>query len=263
MKQLIVLGVVVSLFAASTAAFALPTIGSVNETTILSVVNGLASDDATVGGIFTFTGGATGGLQVPTADVQTGMAVSIDRSELEVARIPSVRFLAGVAKGIEVGAGYEDIRVMDNTLSTWNVNAKYALPISALGANLAVGANYNKFDTDSLPIDASSTNIYLAGTLPVQGDAKVSANVTYSMLDSDVVDSNGFAFGLGYEKAFDNDTAAGVELIANAGDFEGTNGIIYGNVYVNVPISDKLVGRAALSGIGQFTTTDFGVTMNF
>lgn len=273
MKQLTFLCAALSLCA--TAAFALPTVGSINETTVLNAV--LSGDEGGPGAALTFTGGATGGYQVPTADVQTGISATIDRSELEVARTPSIRVLAGVADNIEVGAGYEDIAVNtglfagdnDVTISTWNLNAKYALPVPTDYAAFALGANYNKINLSDISAgvpDAEAWNVYLAATKQLPGDAKVSANATYTMLKVDtpiVTDKNDIAFGLGYEKAFENETVAGAELILSAGDLllDSAKGINYANVYVNFPINEKLTGRVALSGIGEFTTTNVGLSL--
>jgi hypothetical protein len=272
MKQLTLICAVLSLCA--TAAFALPTVGSINETTVLSAL--LSGDEIGPGAALTFTGGATGGYQVPTADIQTGISATIDRSELEVARTPSIRVLAGVTKDLEVGVGYEDVSLNtglfgadeDQTISTWNINAKYALPIPVETAAFALGANYNSYNLGSIAPDANALNIYLAGTMPLPGDAKASANITYTTVDVDDVtldDDNDIAFGLGYEKAFSNNTVAGAELILSAGDLlvDSAEGISYANIYVNFPINEKMTGRAALSGIGKFTTTNVGMSYAF
>lgn len=265
-KFLLTIGAVCVFLAASTATWALPTAGAINETSLLNLL--VAGDDAGPGAIFTFAGGATGGYQVPTADIASGKIIMIDRSELEVARVPSVRFLAGVNDKLELGVGYEDVNIEDSTLNAWSLNAKYALPVSALDAKWAIGANYNKFDTADLLPTLNSINVYLAATKAYGENGKVSANLTYTKIDaedSDIPNDNDFAFALAYEKAFSNNTTAGVEAILSAGNLlsDDVDGINYLNTYVNVAINEKMTGRLALSGIGKFTTTDLGIGYNF
>ena len=251
---------------------ALPTIGSINETSLLGAL--LSGTGVGPGAAGTFTGGATGGIQLPTADIEKGTAISIDRSELEIARTPSIRVLKGW-KGFEIGAGYEDIKangelfdvgISDITLSVWNVNAKYALPIKTSDTAIALGANYNFFNIGGLVPNIKTTNIYLAGTKPVGSDSKISANVTYTsvaMNDTTLEKKNDFAFGLGYEKSFENGTVAGAELILSAGELlsDSASSTNYANVYVNMPINEMLTGRVAFVGMGKFTTANFGVTL--
>jgi hypothetical protein len=283
MSRIITLGLVAALLACAGAALAFPTVGSINETTLLSLIdrNGAFAEMAQ------FSGGPTGGLQLPTADVATGYQIAIDRSELEAARFPSVRFLAGFVPNLEMGLTYEDARLntdifatpaltrqfsTGNTLSArvWGLNAKYVLPFAAGKGKIALGAQYNnwmaKIGAAKFVDDKASYNVYLAGTWPVMTDAKLTATVVYTKLAKDMFgpefdESTGISGGLGLERMFPNKTKAGVELILNAGNmgFDQAKALNYANAYVEVPINGTLTGRAAFSGIGQFTTFDAGV----
>lgn len=272
MKTLATLLTAVFVLAVATCAqAALPTVGSVNETTVLNAL--LSGSGAGPGALATFTGGATGGFQVPTAQITTGKFLAVDRAELEVARIPSMRFLMPLGDKAEIGVGYEDVSGNvslitgpdeNYTIRTCNINAKYALPQWIAGTNLAVGANYNFFGLDdALGLDdVNALNVYLAATHPIGENATFSGNLTFTMLNSDmdIEKDNGFALGFGYERKFDNDVVAGIEAILNAGQLllDDADGIYYANAYVNVPITDGLTGRVALSGIGEYTTATIG-----
>jgi hypothetical protein len=107
-----------------------------------------------------------------------------------------VRVLLGVAKGFEIGGGYDfhSATVAPNILdfggpsgaNAWNINAKYVLPFRPLGASWGLGALYSHADIKAVYDTVSDTQFYFAGTRTLFGskssgtrlDATVGVNYT-------------------------------------------------------------------------------------
>lgn len=190
--------------------------------------------------------GPSGGFQVPTAEIQQGWAIAIDRTESTAPEVPNTVISFGLLENVEVGAQYVDFGGADQ----WSVNAKLALPIDLAGGAFAVGAIY---------ADAGANNpfgVYAAGTFPVAEDFALTANVAHIDLDAGG-DDDDITVAVAAEKAFDN-AAVGAEVVTSL-----FNTDTYGNLYVKYALSDALKVRLAWTGIGNATGFNLGAAYFF
>ncbi|MHB9130890.1 MAG: hypothetical protein ACYDBB_07340 [Armatimonadota bacterium] len=227
MKKLLILGIAMVV---ASAAFAYPLAISPNN----------------------FSGSATtGGFQVPTADVATGITVAMDRFEGETVEWPNTQLVWGAMPNLEVGAGY-----FKDESSLWNIDAKYALPVDLAGGKLAIGAGYAKDQSD---FDAKVWDVYLAGTWTVMGDLKFTGNIYYAKFSNVFGDENNTDFLVALAKPFANGAELGAELDLNPPFDEG----VFGNVYYTFPVNDSLSARVALASLGQATTWNISAAYTF
>jgi len=192
--------------------------------------------------------GPTGGLELPTANVATGVTVSMN---LDVAgdspAYPSSGVLFGVCKGLEVGGQFGQVNAGDGRESTWNVNGKYQLPINAGAAKIAIGAGFGQDIFDHL------WNVYLAGTTPMWGTT-ATANIGYS---KDATQGwNGISAGLAMEKSLNETTSVGAEFLFGdkAGIFTAVAPFeVHGNLYLTRMLTSQFSATVGLGGFGQGT----------
>ncbi|MHB9130894.1 MAG: hypothetical protein ACYDBB_07360 [Armatimonadota bacterium] len=246
MKKLFVLGVAMIL---ASAAFAYPTLT-----------------------------GPTGGFQVPTADTAQGVQVAMDRFEGAASAWPNTQLLWGALPNLELGIGYAKgidnfkgvVRIASNDEATWNLDAKYALPLAFTSGKLAIGAGYQKYES----FDINTWNVYVAGTWVVFGDMKFTGVIIHQDLEFD----NNTDFLVALAKPFANGAELGAELDLNpAGDdapffVRGadsrklllyTPGGVFANVYYIFPVNDNVSARVALAGLGQATTWNLSAAYTF
>jgi hypothetical protein len=165
--------------------------------------------------------GWSGGLQVPTADIQQGITLTVDQSLSEgygpaftrrpsspATSIPQTQLLFGVVPGLEFGVGitrYQGSGI-DFTkgpaigdFTETQAAVKYALPWTFQKAKLAVGLAYDTYKIPGIPIgqftrvtlgDTTFTNwsMLVCGTLPlaptIDGTAAVIFN--HAKLSNDI-----------------------------------------------------------------------------
>lgn len=234
--------------------------------------------------------GPTGGLQVPTASVQEGIAIAVDRSESEFAKIPNLRLEAGIIPNLEAGIGYEKFEMTDGTatgsLSTFQINAKYALPIELLGAKLAAGTTYNQTDFDNLAIDdvvldkLTDWSLYLSGTYPLQENLKLTLSAIYDDAKlkgsgDNELKAKKLVPAIAIEQQFENGSAIGAEYFVNVSPLSSLafnkvaaidgsdNSLDFGNIYARFPLNSAVMARIAFNGINQNTGFTAGLAYTF
>jgi hypothetical protein len=231
--------------------------------------------------------GPTGGFELPTADVLGGgVTVSVDQNtsgnnDYVAGVYPSVNVLVGLGSGIEVGANYAKqwaYRYNSDSdsarIDSYDVNAKWQLPLGEKDFKVAVGALYGQMaqsDQYDGTVIGPQYNIYAAITAPIAG-FKCTGNIGYGKnvdeyyYDNDSQGQTGFNGGVAVEKMLGEDTKAGAELIF--GDKTGAFGSIapwmtHANLYLTQKIGKGLSARAGIGGIGQYTDLFLGAAYTF
>lgn len=234
--------------------------------------------------------GPTGGFQVPTVAVQDGVAIAIDRGESDTARVPNMRLEAGLYPGLEAGLGYEKYEMTDEdvtgSITQYQANGKYALPIELLGAQLAVGAAYHQTEFKNIGMgevaldNLKNWSAYLAGTLPVCDNTDLTLLAMYD--DVKLKADGGGEYkaqklvpAIALEQKFDNGSAIGAEYFFNVSPFSSLafmqvtsldatdEALDFGNIYARFPLNDAVTARIAFNGINQHTGFTAGLAYAF
>jgi len=210
--------------------------------------------------------GPTGGFELPTANVATGVTLDLNLVTGTNPAYPDAGVLCGICKGLEIGGQFEQNMPGMGTAATWNVNAKYQLPFTAGPVNLAVGASYGEapyyYDETGTAFD-HLWNVYLAGSTPLWGTT-ATANIGYAK-DS-TADWKGISAGLAIEKSLNENTVAGAEFIFGdkVGTFTAVSPFnVHGNLYLTRILTKELSARVGVGGIGYGTHLFVGAAYNF
>jgi len=209
--------------------------------------------------------GPTGGFELPTADVATGVTVSmnLDVSNGSEPAYPNSVLLIGVCKGLEIGGQFEQEMPGIGGDSIWNVNAKYQLPIDGK-VNIAIGAGDGEDNNYYVPASPDQLwNVYVAATTPLWG-TKASANIGYA---KDVTAQwKGATAGLAVEKSLNDNTNLGAEFIFGdkVGLFTAVSQFnVHGNIYLCRMLTKQFTARVGVGGIGYGTDLFVGAAYNF
>jgi len=205
--------------------------------------------------------GWSGGVEVPTASAQTGWAIAANNSTQDNPVIPTMFLTAGVIPNLEISAGFSK---PDTGSKDGLIGAKYVLPFDLLGGKTAVGAAYNVLDTAGN--GDKIVDLYASGTFPIYGcDLTLAADCFQEKMTTTTggVTTRSTLKKLSPQialaKKLDKGGCVGLEGVFNTG---GDN---YANAFVIVPLSDRLMGRLAWSGINSSdgVTTLIGVEYTF
>jgi hypothetical protein len=206
--------------------------------------------------------GATGGFELPTADIAAnGATIAVDQTTNQDGIVyPNTRLLVGIGKMLEFGGKYEQITQFNSQDKTdvWDVNAKLQI-LHTKGVKLAVGGDYGQ----SMGSVDHQWNGYAAATVRVCG-IKATANVGYGKNIG--ADTKGYTGGFAAEKSLNERTAVGAEYLF--GDKTGVFADVspymsHGDVYLSHAITSKLSARVAVGGIGQDTSISLGGCYKF
>jgi hypothetical protein len=161
------------------------------------LILGIAAAMACAAYAYPTLGGPTGLVTVPTAAVapagQLDLAADWFYAGGGVSATLPLRVLYGIGDQFEIGASY--INTEGDDTNPWSINAKYALPVNLVGADVALGATYTNTDSDFVD---NFITVYAAATKELQDNLFGTLALQYDDETSD------FALGLGAQTTLDS-----------------------------------------------------------
>jgi len=128
--------------------------------------------------------GPSGNGVLPTAVVTPGGQFNLaadlyntSNSDADVKDSYPIRVLYGINDSFEIGGGYNLLQAGGMDANTWNINAKYQIMATEGSFGLALGARYARSDVKAADAILKTTNVYLAGTVPLTQSETGSASV--------------------------------------------------------------------------------------